>query len=247
MQDDAWNGYNAAALGLHGLTRGAPVLQFAGPGLQQDKTLVCFLVWSNPTNLCFASPALQADADVVAAALASPFYAEPPPPVAPTCVLRFADEELRASKDIVLAAMARSPYEFQFASEALRADAYVAAWAGAPVGSFRSRELSKTFVRVLKADCSVEYMDAYWKSIMSDNDCGATRLGDRTLSDLLSQWPNLPLDDPRTSFRPDTSTKHSVCALVKHTLDARCPLCLRVAPPARELLWPTREEWDGVF
>jgi hypothetical protein len=59
------------------------VLQFAGAKLREDKTIVCFLVWSNPTNLCFASPALQADDEVVAAALASPFYAEPPPPVQP--------------------------------------------------------------------------------------------------------------------------------------------------------------------
>jgi hypothetical protein len=41
--------------------------------------------------------------------------------------------------------------------------------------------------------------------------------------------------------------KHAVCALLKRTLDARCPLCLRVAPLVREVLWPTREEWDGVF
>ena len=45
-----------------------------------------------PTS--FASPALQADTEVVAAALASPFYAEPLPPVPPSCVLRFAVEEL---------------------------------------------------------------------------------------------------------------------------------------------------------
>ena len=37
---------------------------------------------------------MQADAEVVAAALASPFYAEPLPPVPPSCVLRFAAEEL---------------------------------------------------------------------------------------------------------------------------------------------------------
>lgn len=48
---------------------------------------------ATPPN-SFASPALQADTEVVAAALASPFYAEPLPPVPPSCVLRFAAEEL---------------------------------------------------------------------------------------------------------------------------------------------------------
>jgi hypothetical protein len=90
-------------------------------------------------------------------------------------------------------------------------------------------------------------MDAYWKSIMSDNDCVATRLGDRTLSDLLSIWPRLPLGTPQTFYQGNERDKHAVCAILKHTLDARCPLCLRVAPPVREVLWPTREEWDGVF
>jgi hypothetical protein len=180
-----WSGYSAAALsmpdmpGLHGLTRGAPVLRWAAERLREDKALVCFLVWANPSNLRFASPALQADAEVVAAALASPFYAEPPPPVPPTCVLRFAAEELRAGKEVVLAAVARSGYEFEFAGDALRADAYVAAWAGAPVGAAPCRELSKTFTRLLKSDLSVEYMDANWRALSEDKDflaiCGGER------------------------------------------------------------------------
>jgi hypothetical protein len=113
--DTEWRGYIAQP--VHGLTRGAPVLKWAAARLRVDKALVLFLVWSNPTNLCFASPTLQADADVVAAALASQFYAEPPPPVPPSCVLRFAAEELRASKEVVLAAVARSCYDLEFAGE----------------------------------------------------------------------------------------------------------------------------------
>jgi len=177
-----WSGYSAAALsmpGLHGLTRGAPVLKWAAEPLREDKALVCFLVWANPSNLGFASPALRADAEVVAAALASPFYAEPPAPVPPTCVLRFAAEELRAGKEVVLAAVASSGYEFEFAGDALRADAYVAAWAGAPVGAAPCRELSKTFTRLQKSDLSVEYMDANWKALSEDKDflaiCGGER------------------------------------------------------------------------
>jgi hypothetical protein len=248
--DAEWRGYSAAALSLHGLTRGAPVLKWAAERLRADKALVCFLAWSNPTNLCFASPALQADAEVVAAALASPFYAEPPPPEPPSCVLRSAAEDLRASRETVLAALARSGYEFEFAGDALRADAYVAAWAGAPVGAAGGRELSRTFMRVLKSGVSVDYLDANWKSIMEDDCCVATRLGDGYFSRLLDQWPTLPLSMPlgMQGFQNHSERdKHGVCALLKQTLDARCPLCLRVAPPVRDVLWPTREDWDGVF
>jgi len=49
---------------------------------------------------------LQADAEVVAAALASPFYAEPLPPVPPSCVLRFAAEELTITTRYAAAAAA---------------------------------------------------------------------------------------------------------------------------------------------
>jgi hypothetical protein len=245
--DGEWPGYSAAALGLHGLTRGAPVLKWAGERLRADKALVAYLVWANPSNLSFASPALQADADVVAAALASPFYAEQPPPVPPSCVLRSAAEELRASREVVLAALARSGYEFEFAGDALRADTYVAAWAGAPVGSFGSRELSKTFVRMLKSGCSVEYIDANWRALSEDKDLLSVH---RPASEILAQWPTLPQSTPlgmRGFHKDNLRDKHAVCALLKHTLDARCPLCLRVAPPVRDVLWPTREYWDGVF
>jgi len=230
-----WLGYSAAAFDV-GLKRGAPVLRFASPTLQEDKTLVCFLVWSNPTNLCWASPALQADAEVVGAAMASPFYAELPPPVPPNCVLCYADETIRADKDTVLAALALSGYEFKFASEALRADAYVAAWAGAPVGSFSSRGLSKTFMRMLKAGVTVEHVDAGLRLMLQDNDIMSLRAGDQPLSFILKNWPSVR-----------NNPTYDYAAHIKGCLEARCPLCLRVAPAARELLWPTREEWDGVF
>jgi len=252
--DAEWRGYTAAALSLHGLTRGAPVLKWAAERLRADKALVCFLAWSNPTNLCFASPALQADAEVVAAALASPFYAEPPPPEPPSCVLRSAAEDLRASRETVLAALARSGYEFEFAGDALRADAYVAAWAGAPVGAARARQLSTTFVRLLGSGVSVEYMDAHWKTIMQDDDSKGS-----INKDYLAGWSKIPADqhDYQTlaQWRKDNGYrigcggifKNDICAELKKRLDARCPLCLRVAPPVRDVLWPTREDWDGVF
>ena len=245
FMDAEWRGYTAA--GLCPLTRGAPVLKWAAERLREDKALVCFLVWANPSNLGFASPALQADAEVVAAALASPFYAEPPPPVPPTCVLRFAAEELRAGKEVVLAAVARSGYEFEFAGDALRADAYVAAWAGAPVGAAGERERSTTFTRLLKSDLSVEYMDANWRALSEDKDFLATCGG---VSQIIAQWSKVPLGMPQgiQAFANHSySDKHSVCALLKATFDKRSPLCRRVAPPVRDVLWPSREEWNGVF
>ena len=51
------------------LTSGVPVLGWAGDKIRADKELVQFLVWSNPSNLCYASPALQADPDIVCTAL----------------------------------------------------------------------------------------------------------------------------------------------------------------------------------
>ena len=68
-------------------TRGVPVFKWAGHVILENKTLVQFLVWSNPSNLFFASPALQADAYVVAATLASQFYHEEHPRVPVRCVL----------------------------------------------------------------------------------------------------------------------------------------------------------------
>jgi len=246
--DTEWRGYSAASMSLHGLTRGAPVLKWADERLRQDKTLVQFLVWANPSNLCFASPALHADAEVVAAALASPFYDEPPPPEPASCVLCFAGAEVRASRETVLAAIARSGYEFEFAGDALRADAYVAAWAGAPVGAAGGRELSRTFMRVLKSGVSMEYIDSHWKSMLTDEFLAATRLGDSlSVSHVFAEWSRIPLGMPKPFYTGNEGDKHSWCARLKQSLTARCPLCLRVAPPARELLWPTREEWDGVF
>jgi hypothetical protein len=53
-------------------TRGVSVLRWMIEQIRADKELVQFLVWSNPSNLCYASPALQADPDIVSTALQSP-------------------------------------------------------------------------------------------------------------------------------------------------------------------------------
>lgn len=247
MAADGWGGYSAHAVGHPAYARGAPVLQWAGPRIREDKALVEFLVWANPSNLCFASPALQADAEVVAAALTSPFYDLEHPRVPVSCVLRFADERLRASKEVVLAAVARSGHELEFAGEALRADPLVVAWAGAPAGAANTRGLSTTFMRLLKSGVSVEHMDANWKRVLEDEDCRATLCNSgHDHRSWLADWPKRP-PGVRKPCHTQFDNKHSVCFFLKERLCARCPLCLRVAPPVRELLWPTREEWDGRF
>ena len=249
VQEEAWTAYSSDAVALQfgpaqRCTRGAPVLKWAGPSIREDKGLVQFLVWSNPSNFCFASPALQADEEVVGAALASPFYDDEHPRVPVSCVLRFAAEELRESSGTVLAAVARSGYEFEFAGALMRADPYVAAWAGAPVGAGHQR-LSKTFTSLLKSDFGVEYIDANWRALSEDKDLLAT--AGPGVSEILARWPKVPLGMPRPSHFGGHSDKHGVCALLRATLAARCPLCRRLPPPVRDVLWPTREEWDGVF
>ena len=239
-----WGGYGAQAVVVDGtkMTRGAPVLKWAPQRIREDKALVEYLVWSNPSNLLYVSPALGADAEVAAAALASPFYAEKDPERPACCVLSCFSDIVRENKEVVLAALARSGYEFEFAGEALRADPYVVAWAGAPVGAQPCREPSKTFMRLLKYGVSVEHVDANWRALSEDKYFGAYVQ--------IDQWPNLPLDEAerRRSFgKGNWNTKQSICAQLKQLLPSRCPLCLRVAPPVRDVLWPTREEWDGVF
>ena len=233
-----WGGYGAQAVTVDGMkmTRVSPVLGWAPQRIREDKALVEYLVWSNPSNLRYVSPALGADAEVAAAALASPFYAEKDPDYPACCVLSCFSDSVSENKQVVLAALARSGYELEFAGEALRADPYVVAWAGAPVGAAPSRGLSKTFMRALNSGASVEHVDANWRALSEDKDFCTTRCGDSNLSSVLQAWHQVL-----------TQNKHNYNVFIKPLLDARCPLCLRVAPPVRDVLWPTREEWDGVF
>ena len=217
-----WGGYSAQAVTVDGtkMTRGAPVLRWAPQRIREDKALVEYLVWSNPSNLLYVSPALGADAEVAAAALASPFYAEKDPERPACCVLSCFSDSVRENKQVVLAALARSGYELEFAGEALRADPYVVAWAGAPVGAQPCRELSKTFMRALNSGASVEHVDANWRALSEDKDFCATRCGDSNLSNMLQAWHQLPLGIPRPSYTPYECTKRSYCALFKIFLDA---------------------------
>ena len=80
-------------------TRGVLVLRWASEQIRADKDLVWFLVWSNPSNLCFASVALQADHDIVATALQSPYYWEEQQKTSSALVLLNAAESLRARRE----------------------------------------------------------------------------------------------------------------------------------------------------
>jgi hypothetical protein len=52
---------------------------------------------------------------------------------------------------------------------------------------------------------------------------------------------------PKSFYDHNSTDKHSLYARITHALAARCPLCLCVVQPVSDVLWPTREEWDGVF
>jgi hypothetical protein len=130
-------------------TRGVPVLRWAGEKIRADKELVQFLVWSNPSNLHDASPALQADPDIVSTALQSPYYWEENPKTSAALVLRNAAEELRDQRTLVLDAVALNGWELEFVGDTLRADPYVVAWAGAPKGAGANMRCGKEIVRFM--------------------------------------------------------------------------------------------------
>ena len=155
-----------------------------------------------------------------------------------SCYLRFVAEELRVKRDVVLAAVARSGYELEFAGEALRADPYVVAWAGAPVGAALRRDLSKTFVQLFKFGVSVQHIDENWKLILNDTDCVAAWKGPIALS-LVERWPELAQERPNVENPQLLNNKPQVCDLIQFCLSRHCQLFFCVAPPVRDLLWPT--------
>jgi hypothetical protein len=114
----------------------------------------------------------------------------------------------------------------------------------------RPAVLRRTFVRVLKSGLSLQHLDENWKRVLDDDDCRAAIFarggGQETLS-FLARWMQLPLGMPKSFYDHNSTNKHSLCARITHALAARCPLCLRLPLPVRDVLWPSREEWDGVF
>ena len=228
-------------------TRGVSVLRWASEDIRNDKELVRFLVWSNPSNLCDASPALQADPDIVFTALQSPHYWEDHPKTSSALVLLNASEELRKQRCLVLGAVALNGYEMQFAGEDLRADPYVVAWAGAPKGAGASMLCGSELVRFMnslpQSGMSVsdveadpkKLLDGYEKHIQTPSFGG---FGDSRKVCIVEAWKNYSAD-----------RKEQWCKSMWTSVQIKMPLVYRVAPAVRAVLWPTPtvEEWDGAF
>ena len=227
------------------LTSGVPVLGWAGDKIRADKELVQFLVWSNPSNLCYASPALQADPDIVCTALKSPYYWEEHPKTSPALVLRNAAEELRDQRTLVLDAVALNGYELEFAGERLRADPYVVAWAGAPKGAGASRLCGREIVLFMntlpQSGVTVEHVEAHLEEVM-DGYAKHIRVpsfagfGDSRRVSIIDTWKHsAPLE------------KENWCNTMWANVQVKMPLFFRVAPAVREVLWPTVEGWQWAF
>jgi hypothetical protein len=224
------------------LTRGVPVLRWASEKIRADKELVQFLVWSNPSNLHDASPALQADPDIVSTALLSPYYWEEHPTTSPALVLPSAAAELRAQRELVLVAVALNGYELEFAGERLRADPYVVAWAGAPKGAGASMLCGKEFARFVntlpQSGVTVAHVEAHLDEVMDGyaKHIQNSSIGDNRQVSMPERWKH---------FRPEQ--KQQWCASVWTSVQWKIPLFFRVAPAVRAVLWPTVEGWQWAF
>jgi hypothetical protein len=228
--------------GSAAFTRGVSVLRWANEQIRADKELVQFLVWSNPSNLCYASPALQADPDIVSTALQSPYYWEEHPKTSPALVLLNAEEELCEQRSLVLDAVTLNGYELEFAGERLRVDPYVVAWAGAPKGAGASMLCGKEIVLFMNtlppSGVSVVHvlevvMDGFAKYIQVPSFRG---FGDSRKVSILEQWRH---------FMPEQ--KEAWCKSMWASVQVKMPLFFRVAQAVREVLWPTVVGWEWAF
>jgi len=227
------------------LTRGVSVLRFASEKIRADKELVRFLVWSNPSNLCYASPALQADPDIVSTALQSPYYWEEHPTTSPALVLLNAAEELCDERKLVLEAVALNGYELEFVGDRLRADPYVVAWAGAPKGAGASMLCGKEIVLFMntlpQSGVTVAHVEAHLEEVMDGFAKHLQRpsfggFGDSRRVSILDAWKH---------YSPDQKEKWCKCMWAD--AQVKMPLFFRVAPAVREVLWPTVAGWEWAF
>ena len=220
---------------------GVPVLHFADAAVHANEELVRYLVWANPENAKNLRPGLGENARVFEAALNSPFYARDPVARGSTLVLQtFAC--FASDRDKVLDAVRRSGRELGAAAPEMRADPYLVAWAGAPVGASEFMTLPSELVCFLKTAAqsalsvayveanSGEVFDAFEKYIR--NDCfGANRR-----PSMSEKWKSMRAEE-----------QQQWCTSVWSSLVARCPFFFRVAPAVRDVLWPTPEDREGTL
>lgn len=117
-----------------GYVRPPAALQFAGPNIKQYDVIVRAAVRWNPSNLEYLSEKQRADVKLAQIAVKSPFgrMNATPEPV-PVMVLQHVAPELRDHAVLVKEAVMCSGYELQFASEKLREEKQIVAWACAPM------------------------------------------------------------------------------------------------------------------
>ena len=221
-------------------TRGVAVLRWADDDIANDKTMVQYLVWANPSNLAYASAALKADEDIVSTAMMSPYYLQPEPAMPPSCVLRYVDENIRNNKTFILDHLASSAYEMQFLGPHLRNDRTVIAWAGAPHGAISTMLPDHDFLKFLKdlppTGISFRYVENNQKRVF---DFHAKYLVNKDIFNgrkicMETHWG-----------RMKESEKIEWCKWMWGGINEKLPLYFRVSPEMREvcdqqLRMPTR-------
>jgi hypothetical protein len=215
-------------------TRGVAVLRWADDDIANDKTMVQYLVWANPSNIAYASAALKADEDIVSTAMMSPYYLQPEPAMPPSCVLRYVDENIRNNKTFILDHLASSAYEMQFLGPHLRNDRTVIAWAGAPHGAISTMLPDHDFLKFLKdlppTGLSFRYVENNQKRVF---DFHAKYLVNKDIFNgrkicMETHWG-----------RMKESEKIEWCKWMWGGINEKLPLYFRVSPAMREVLWPT--------
>ena len=215
-------------------SKGAYVLQHANDDIKNDRDMVEYLVWSNPSQFGWASAALRADPDILSTALNSPFYWQPEPGMPSHCILRYADPQIRNDRSFILEHLSRIMHEVEFMGPDLRADKTVIAWAGAPYGAISTMLCEQEYVQFLKSvpatGLSAAYVDEHQSKVF---DIHAKYLCNNAINNgrqicMQQRWNAMKETD-----------RQEWCTQMWRSLQAKLPLFFRVAPVMREVLWPT--------
>ena len=233
----------------HYYKRGVAVLRWADDEIAQDREMVQFLVWSNPSNLAYASAALKGDYDIVKIACQSPFYKQASPAMPEHCILRYADDKIRKDRAFVLDLMTHSKggqkhtelpsasYEIQFIGGDLKNDKTLIAWAGAPHGAIGEMFPDKDFLQFLNdipvTGISVSYVEENQERVFTfQNKFLVTHLSDNygRKPSMEHQWA-----------RYNNSEKIEWCKRLWGSITGKLPLFFSVSLAMRKVLWPTLE------